>query len=253
MLEEILAVNVFAFLLVFTRMGTAIMILPAFSAPQINTRTRLIVALAFAFILTPILAERLPGMPGSPWMLGILLLGEVIAGAILGTIGLALASSVQVAGTIASFVSTLANSLVFDPVSQQQSAIIAGFYTNVATLLIFVTDLHHMMLGAIIDSYALFEPGVAPLMGDMVQLLARTVSDSFKLGVQLAAPFIAVAFAYYLILGVMTRLAPQIPVFFVGMPLQILLALAIVVITTSAIMLVFLEKFREGFSFFSPV
>ena len=163
-----------------------------------------------------------------------------------GTLGLVLASAVQVAGTVASFVSGLANALVFDPISQQQSAILSGFMANIAVLLLFATNMHHLMIQAIVDSYQLFEPGAALLTGDILQVLARGVNTAYKVGIQLAAPFLVVSFAYYVVLGVMTRLSPQIPIFFVAMPVQIMIGLAVAMVTISGIMLVFLEHFREG-------
>ena len=48
-----------------------------------------------------------------------------------------------------------------DPVADQQSSTIAGFFTALGLVLIFVTDLHHLMLRAIVDSYGLFDAGRA--------------------------------------------------------------------------------------------
>lgn len=248
MLDEILSVNIFASLLIFARVGSAFLILPGFSGQQVNVRARLTIALGLSFILTPFLAEQLPGMPGSPWALALLILGEFFAGALLGTIGLILAAALHVAGTVISFVSTLANSMIYDPISQQQSAIVAGFMTNVGVLLLFVTNMHHVMIEGIVNSYDIFAPGVAPMAGDALQMIARNIANTFKVGVQLAAPFLVVAFAYYMVLGMMTRLSPQIPIFFVAMPIQVVLAISTMTIVLSGIMLVFLDHFRAGFA-----
>ena len=109
-------------------------------------------------------------MPGDPLVLLLILAGEILSGAVLGTAALIMFSAVQVAGTVISFVSAMANALVFDPVSQQQSAIVAGFLTTAATLLLFVTDLHHVLIQALIDSYSLFKPGAPHIMGDISEL-----------------------------------------------------------------------------------
>ena len=113
-----------------------------------------------------------------------------VPGAVIGTVPLILVASVHTAGTIIAFVSAMANSLVFDPISQQQSAIVAGFLSTVATLLIFVLEIHHLFIRAILDSYSLFEPGVPMDFGDTLHLLVRHVADSFKIGLQLATPFL---------------------------------------------------------------
>ena len=207
MLEEILSLNVFAFLMIFARVGSAFFLFPGFRGKQVNIRPGF-PALAVSFLLTPLLIDILPTMPGDPLLLILILAGEILSGAVLGTSALIMFSAVQVAGTVISFVSAMANALIFDPIAQQQSAIVAGFLSTAATLLLFVTDLHHVLIQALIDSYSLFKPGASHTMGDVSELIVRQVSAAFKLGVQLAAPFIVVSIVYNLALGLMTRLSP---------------------------------------------
>ena len=84
----------------------------------------------------------------------------------------------------------------------------------------------------------------------MAMLIARHVSDSFALGLQLASPLVITGFTYYLGLGLLTRLMPQMPVFFVGLPIQIVVQISVLSITLSGIMLVFLSRFGEGIGAF---
>ena len=246
MLSEFLSLNLFAFFLVFARIGTAFFLFPGFRSKYVNVRARLAIALAVTFLLTPLLMDILPRMPGSPWMLLALMMGEVLSGAILGTTALIIVSAVQVAGTVSSFVSAMANALIFDPISQQQSAIVAGFLTTTALVLLFVTDLHHILIQSLIDSYSLFLPGVYPELGDATQLIVKQVAATFKLGVQLAAPFLVVSIVYNLALGLMTRLAPQIPVFFVALPFQLVLSIVLLMIVVPSMMLAFIAHVEDG-------
>mgnify|MGYP001158769973 FL=1 len=253
MLEEILSLNVFAFLMIFARVGSAFFLFPGFRGKQVNIRTRLSIALAVSFLLTPLLIDVLPEMPGDPLVLLLILAGEILSGAVLGTSALIMFSAVQVAGTVISFVSAMANALIFDPISQQQSAIVAGFLSTTATLLLFVTDLHHVLIQALIDSYSLFKPGAPHIMGDISELIVRQVSAAFKHGVQLAAPFIVVSIVYNLALGLMTRLSPQIPIFFVAMPFQLVLSIVLLMIVMPSILLTFIAHFQDGLTpFLAP-
>ena len=246
MLSELLSLNLFAFFLVFARIGTAFFLFPGFASKYVNIRARLAIALAVTFLITPLLMDILPRMPGSPWMLLALMTGEVLSGAILGTTALIIVSAVQVAGTVSSFVSSMANALIFDPISQQQSAIVAGFLTTTALLLLFVTDLHHILIQSVIDSYSLFLPGVYPDLDDATQLIVRQVAATFKLGVQLAAPFLVVSIVYNLALGLMTRLAPQIPIFFVALPFQLVVSIVLLMIVVPSMMLTFIAHVEDG-------
>jgi len=246
MLEEILTLNIYLFILIFSRIGVFFFMTPGFGGVQVKVKTRLALALSVTFLLTPVLSEHIPPMPANVLNLGVLIIGEVLAGAILGAVILTLFSAVQVAGTVISFVSAMANALIFDPISQQQSAIVAGFLSATAVTLLFVTNMHHVFIEAMINSYALFPPGVAPNTGDMAQLITRHVNDTFKLGVQLASPFIVVSLTYYLGLGILTRLSPQVPIFFVAMPLQIVISIVVLATTIPALMLAFFGHVQAG-------
>ncbi len=246
MLQEILQTNIFAFMLVFARIGTAFMILPGFASIQVPMRMRLSLALAVSFLATPALIDQMPPVPGAPMIIFGLIGAEVLAGAILGTVPLILLASVHVAGTIISFISGFASALTWDPVVQTQSAIISGFLATTALMLIFVTDMHHIFIRAMLDSYELFRPGVLPNVGDTTQMMTRMVGDTFLLGVQMSTPFIVINFAYNVGLGILTRLAPQIPIFFVAMPIQLIASLVVMMITTSGIMIAALTHMAEG-------
>ena len=246
MLRDILTLNLFAFFLIFSRIGSALMLMPGYSASFVPTEARLLFALAVSFVLTPVLADHLPGLPATPSGLFLLIAGEVMVGSFFGMVTRVMVSMLQTAGTVISFVSGMANSLVQDPVVDQQSATIAGFLGNLGVLLLFATDMHHTMLKAVIDSYSLFEPGQALVWGDFSQVMARRVADAFAIGVQISAPLIITAFAYYLGLGLLGRLMPNLPIFFVGVPLQLMIQTAVIVLAMSGMMLVFLHHFEDG-------
>lgn len=252
MLEELLRLNVFAFFMIFARVGTAIMFLPGFSATYIPTQFRLSLALAISFVVFPVIAARLPLPPASPAELFLLLGGEIVVGSFFGLIMRVLISSLQTAGTIASLSSSLANALIQDPIAEQQSSTISGFLLTIGLVMIFVSDLHHLMLRGVLETYAMFEPGQRLPFNDFAELMARQVADSFALGLQLAAPFVVVGLTYYIGLGLLGRLMPQLPVFFFGLPLQITVQMSVFTITLSGIMLAFLQNFQESVHRFVP-
>ena len=196
MLRDLLTLNVFAFLLIFTRVGAALMLLPGFSAPFISEQIRLVFALTVSLVLMPLLAASLPGVPATVAGLFLLLGGEIVVGSFLGIIGRVIISALQTAGTVIAYISSMANALVQDPVSDQQSSTLSGFLGNLGVMMLFASDTHHLMLRAVVDSYSLFIPGENLMWGDFVDVLAHRVSDSFALGVQLATPLFLTGFTY---------------------------------------------------------
>ena len=88
--------------------------------------------------------------------------------------------------------------------------------------MIFATNLHHLAIGAIQGSYTLIPPGARAADGDMAELTIRLVSGSFALGIQLAAPFLIFSFAVNASIGLLARMMPQLQVFFIAMPINLL-------------------------------
>ena len=111
-----------------------------------------------------------------------------------------------------------------------------SFLTLLGITLVFATDLHHLVIAALNDSYNIFAPGQVPLVGDMAHHITRVVTTAFRIGIQLSAPFLVFGLLFNLGLGVLSRLMPQMQVFFVGMPLSILLGLLLLLLVVGAMM-----------------
>ena len=88
--------------------------------------------------------------------------------------------------------------------------------------LIFATGLDHMFMHGVVGSYDDIAPGAAPPVGDAAESGARRAATSFRVGFQIAMPVIAAGLIFRVGLGVLSRLIPQIQVFFVALPLQIM-------------------------------
>ena len=71
MLDQFIPSNLYAFFLVFARVGTVMLLLPGFGESYVSPRIRLLLALALAIIVAPIVVDELPKMPTSPIALAI--------------------------------------------------------------------------------------------------------------------------------------------------------------------------------------
>lgn len=246
MLNDLLTTDAFAIGLVFSRLGSAVMLLPGFSESYVSARVRLMFAFALTVVVTPVVSVHLPPMPQSAVAAAVLVGGEIVIGLFMGGMVRMLVSALHVAGVIIGFQTSLSNATFFDPSSSQQGALIAAFFNILGVFMIFVTDLHHLMLMAIADSYTLFKPGGALQFGDFSQMLIRVLSESFALGLQLASPFIVVGTVFYAGLGLLGRLMPQVQVFFIAIPLQIIIAFMVMSMTLSVGMFWFLSRFEDS-------
>lgn len=244
MLSDLLSAELFATFLVFARVGTAFITLPSIGETFLSPRARLAIALLLSVVAAPTVAPLLPEMPPRLGDVALMLLGEVVYGVFIGTVMRVLFNALAIAGVVWSFLSGLASALLFNPLLADQGALQSILFTLLGLMLIFATDMHHMLILTVVESYMIFEPGTAPMAGDMLDVVARTVADSFKLGIQLVAPLIVVALMFYTLLGLLARLMPQMQVFFVAMPLQILIGMVVMFISIGGMMLWFLEQYR---------
>lgn len=250
MLPQFLPAEAFAFLLVFCRLGAMVMLFPALGETAIPANIRLALAFILTLVIMTLVRSKLPAMPDNAIQLALLIAGEIVLGLFVGGSVRLLLSSLHVAGTIIALQTGLSAAMAFDPAQSSQSAIFGTFMTLIGVTLIFVTDLHHLMIVAMRDSYVLFPAGHMPAVGDFAQLVIRVVADSFKLGIQISAPFLVYGFLFNIGLGLLSRLMPQLQVFFIAMPLNILLGFVIFLFVLSAGMFWFTQHLEQALSQF---
>jgi len=249
-LQDFLVTGVFAFMICFVRTGTALMILPGFGDSFISTRIRLLMALAITFVLFPLIMPNLPDPVPSGPLFFILIMMEFIIGLLIGTIGRILMAALDVAGMMISMQSGLANAQLFNPALSSQGSLMGVFLSITAGVLIFASNLHHLLLGAVIQSYDLFPLGSIPDTGGMVQMVGHAVSRSFEIGIKMAAPFFIIILLMYVGVGIMARLMPQIQVIMVMLPLQLSLSFITLSFALSAMFFYWLTQFEEEMVFF---
>ena len=250
MFGELLPLEAYALFLIFARVGAFLLLMPTIGEAYISPRIRLGLALGITLVIAPVALPLVPPEPPSGMGLALLVMGEVLVGLFLGQIMRVFMAGLSTAGTIIAFQTGFSNALLFNPAMSDQGALPAVFLTLLGTLLVLVTDTHHLMLMALVDSYRLFEPGMAPMPADMLEMLARKVADSFLLGIQLSAPFIVVITLFNVLLGVLSRLMPQLQIFFLALPAQIMLGLGVFLVTLPAMMMWFLDSLTGNIGMF---
>jgi flagellar biosynthetic protein FliR len=230
-----------AFLLVFARTGTMTMLLPGLGEQNISARMRLGFALGLAAILLPLHRDAFHIDLTSLGPVLVLLIEEILIGAVLGVTARLTISALSIAGSVIAQQLGLGFVTAVDPTQGEQGMIVGNFLTLLGITLFFATDMHHLVIAALNDSYTLFEPGELPSTGDAAALITKIVAGAFRVGIQLSAPFIVFGLLFNIGLGVLARLMPQMQVYFVGLPLSILIGLLLFLLLLGAMMSFFLD------------
>lgn len=244
MLEAWLVTNIYGLFLIFARLGTALMVTPGFAESYVSARIRLTLALVMSLMILPMVQPLLPPQPDSVAGLARLIFFEVTVGLFLGTLVRFLLTALSIAGQIVALLTGMMNAMVFDAITAQQAALPGTLFSTIGLVLIFATDLHHLVLTAYIESYTFFSPGVIPPPGDMADTLARSISDGFVFAIHFSGPFVVIQMMVLIGMGLLARLAPTIQVFFLMLPLQISIGLLVMVLVVPAGMLAFLNYFE---------
>jgi flagellar biosynthetic protein FliR len=229
------------FVLVFARVGTMVMLMPGIGERFIFSRARLSLAFFIALMLVP-MARPLMSVPGTaPGVVG-LLLGEILIGLSIGLCARFVMACLQSAGTIVAQTMGLGFAMTVDPTGGLQNPSIGNLLTMLGITLVLTSDLHHVAIVAIHESYRLLPPGGLPPMGDVLALAIRTSAQGFTLAVQIAAPFIVFGLLFNLGLGVLARMMPQLQVFFLAVPASILGGMLVLLAVVGVMMSAFLEQ-----------
>ena len=247
MLSRLITSDLFSLIFVFARIGAAVMLLPGFGEIFIAARVRLLLAIGITVVVTPVLSPYIPPTPAGPLTMFTVIGHELVIGLFLGAMARMMVSALHTAGTIIGFQTSLSNAQLFDPVNAGQGSLMGSFLNVLGIFLIFASNLHHLMLMALVDSYNLFVPGASIPVGDFSDVASRILASSFVLAMQMAAPFIVMGMLFYLGMGLLARLMPQVQIFFIAMPVQIFLGFSVMAMTLSASMLWFLGRFRDTF------
>ncbi len=240
----------FVFVLIFARLGTMLMLMPALGEAAVSSRIRLMFGLLLTLVMMPLVRDQYGALPDSLWAAITMVLGEFLVGLFVGTSARLVMSATHVAGTVIAFQTGLAFAQSNDFVQGIQGAIIGSFLSMVAVTLIFVLDLHYLLIAAMHESYTMFKPGDVLPWDNFAQMAINTVSASFKVGIQLSAPFIVFGLLFYFGIGILSRLMPQIQIFFVAMPANIALGLLLFMLLLGVMMMWFMEHFSQTISQF---
>lgn len=250
MLESFVSNLFFSYLLVFARLGSALIFMPSFGEVQIPIRARLSFALVLCAALLPATPVRAV-MPQAPVDLALMLGLEVTIGLWIGLTARVILSGLQFAGFQAGQVSGLANAFGPSFGSFEGATMVATLMMISAVAMIFVTDTHHIILRALMSSYAIFPPGEI-MLRDLMDQILRAGAQSLYIGTAIAAPFFVMGVILNLGMGLANRMMPQLPVFFVAASLLIGAGLLILAISMPAILDFFIDRFQTwlvGFRF----
>jgi flagellar biosynthesis protein FliR len=238
----------FGFVLVMSRIGAAMMLLPGLGEAQAPRMLRLGLAFCITVLLLPGIAPMVPPVPEAGAQAGFMVAAEIITGLWIGWLARLLVLALPVAGQIISYMLGLANVLQPDRELGGEATPIARLFALAAPLVILVSGLYALPLGAMAGSYRLIPPGAMLPSADTTEAAVHAVGATFALAVRIASPFLLVTIVWHVATGLLSRLVPRLQVYFVVMPAQIVGGIALLAVLAGALLSAWEVSVKSGFA-----
>lgn len=216
------------FILIFFRVAAILMSMPIMNSTSIPLLFKFGLALSASIVLFPLLNLNVfPVLTNlSSFVVGAV--GEILLGVIIGMAVNLIFVGLQIAGQLSGYQMGMALAEVIDPADGEQIPLLAQFFQIFAFLIFLTVNAHHWFLRALADSFHLLPPLGFKLSGSVIEQLMHVAGNMFVIAIKVGAPVIAALLLTTIALGLVARTVPQMNVFFVAMPLKIMIGLMFV-------------------------
>lgn len=239
--------NISQIIWVFARVFAFIFFVPGFGERFITTQMKLLFSLVTAYVIYGALPAS--AAQNTEVFFALRIAFEVTVGVMLGMCLRIIFSALDVCGAVVGMKIGLSNAFTTSPISGASGPLPAAFLGMCAITILLCANYHHTFLRTLISSYDYFnfndQMSFSLMQENILNMVFYVVVISFKLGLQLATPFVILGILYFLSLGILNRLMPQLPVFFVGQPLQLGMGLLIFMLTFHPVMQVFTQCIHD--------
>ncbi|MBP5415642.1 MAG: flagellar biosynthetic protein FliR [Lachnospiraceae bacterium] len=227
------------FLLVLTRISMFISVAPLYGQRGIPNRVKIGFSFFVAVLIYGTIPDKTPLDYNTVWGYAAIVLREGMTGLLIGFAANMATTIVAFAGRIIDMETGMSMANLVDPTTHQQESISGVLYQYVITLILIITGLHRYLITALAQTFILIPINKAVF--DSTKLLDSIVTflnDYIMLGFRICLPVFAVMLLLNAILGIMTKLAPQMNMFSVGMQLKVLVGLSTLFITVGMLPIV---------------
>lgn len=238
-------------ILVLVRVSGLFIISPIFSRTNLPNTYKV----GFSLLVSLILMNTIEGpvAPLSDVLLMIESVKELLVGFIIGYISYLFFSVFFIVGQIVDVQIGFGIVSVLDPQSNVQIPITGNFYQMIATLVFLVSNGHHLLIEALVKSYEFIPIGKVTLSAGMVDQFILIIGKLFILGFKVGSPILVTIILVDVLLGILAKTMPQMNIFIVGMPLKIMVGLALIIATLPIFFItlhhIFNTMYEEIFNF----
>ena len=222
--------NIVIFMLVFTRIAGMIQNAPFFNNLKTPTVTKLWFSALIAFIIYPIIhASKNYIMPHGMAEFIILIIFEFLIGYLIGFVANLIIEGVRMSGNIFSIQMALSMSEALDPATGISSNEISKLYIYLTTLIFLATGAYQFLFITIFGSFSSIPIGNFVLFdAQIINSFMILFAQIFKIAFGLALPIFSVLLITDILLGMRSKMMPQMNIYMVAIPVKIYIGLFLI-------------------------
>ncbi len=237
------------FILLLVRVSGFILAAPIIGSGAIPTQTKIGLSFLISLTLFPIMQNVFPPIPPDVYLFGILIIKETMIGILVGLVGLMVFSGIQLSGQIFGMQMGFGIVNVIDPLSHEQISLLGQFLFMFSAIIFLAINGHHLFIEAIYKSYDVLPIGGFNFSGRTALQLIMQFNKLFLIGVKIGFPVTASLLLTTAALALIARTIPQMNIFIVGLPIQIIIGLTVLgfslIIISSFLRGTFYEMLRD--------
>lgn len=207
-----------AFALAVVRATAWLVVSPPFNTKLVPNTVKAGIAVALALSAAPHITSQEIDLTTGPFVAA--LLAQVLTGLAMGMLTALLFHAIQAAGSMVDLVAGYSLAMMYDPLGDAQTAVFGRAYQLLGITLIFVTNLHMVIVAGFIRSFE-----VVPIEGFSIPQIASAFTSHlgtfFVASLEVAGPVMACLFLTELALGLLSRAAPSLNIFALAFPIRV--------------------------------
>lgn len=236
--------TVLALFAAFCRIGGCIMVMPGFSTARVSVNIRLLLAATISMVILPIMWDQIyPQVAGKGHTYIYLIATETVIGSVIGLIARYYVLGLQFAGTVLTMMMGFNAPPTADVLEDTPENQLTNMISFAGLMMLFMLDFHHVMIESLVDSYKVMPIGVGFDPQGVLITLTNALETTFMIMIRLAGPFLIYGLLFNLAIGLVNKLAPAIPIYFISLPYLIMGGMFLLYLGIAAM----LKLFADGF------
>lgn len=229
----------------FVRIGACFMVAPAFGALFVPARVRLVLAGAVAFLVAPLVSS--PAVAPFSWAGVIITIQQIIIGVALGFALQVLFDAVAMGGQLLANSMGLSFAFNVDPMRGTGTAALGQLYALLVMLTFLALDGHLAIIEVLVDGFRTLPIGETGLGSAQLWTLVSWGTTIFSGALAVALPGLTALLIVNIAFGVMSRAAPTLNLFAVGLPISLVFGLVIALVGLPSLQTSFVRLLEQGF------